>query len=83
LAFNRTTGEMKMLVVKTKNQPRSKFVREQKGFDGCVRVYQNSPGDVVLQLWCPTGRYTLAILSPQEARQIAGELNAIADAIAP
>src|SRR5262245_49784126 len=68
-----------MWKIETRNQPRSTLVKEQKHSPGCVRVYQGSPEDINLQLWCPTGRYTLVALFPAEARAIAEALIKAAD----
>lgn len=68
-----------MYRLETKNKPRSKLVREQAYGPGCVRVYRASTEDIMLQMWCPNGRYTLVALSPAEARAVAEELVAVAD----
>lgn len=68
-----------MFRIETKNAPRSKHVREMPYGLGAVRVYQHSPEDIALQLWCPNGRYTLVALFPEEARAIGEQLIALAD----
>ena len=69
---------MTILVLDTQNRPRSKFVREQDPSNQKVRVYRNSPEDLILQLWNGR-RYTLIALLPAEARAIAQALIEIAD----
>lgn len=63
----------------TRNKPRGALVRNADDTHG-VRVYKNSPETLNLQIWSGR-RYMLVSLSPQEARDIAGELVADADMI--
>jgi hypothetical protein len=69
-----------MLALTTKNKPRGKLVREQDPDNQIVRVYKNSPHDLILQLWAGN-RYMAVALEPAEARAIAEELVNVADAI--
>jgi hypothetical protein len=69
-----------MYKLETRNKPRGRLVREADPNVQCVRVYKNSPNDLMLQLWAGK-RYMLVALSPQEARDIASELVAVADKI--
>jgi hypothetical protein len=68
-----------MFKLETKNPPRTKLVKEQAYIPGAVRVYKNSPSDMILQMWMPNGRYMLVALYPAEARAIADALYATAD----
>jgi len=67
-----------MFKIETRNKPRGKIVREGAPDDKCVRVYRNSPDDLILQIWNGK-RYMLVVLYPQEARAIAAQLIADAD----
>lgn len=70
-----------MFRIVTKNRPRGKLVRA--GSDGdafCVRVYRNSPSDLILQLWSGK-RYMLVVLEQSEAQTIAQELLTVSDTV--
>lgn len=67
-----------MFKIETRNRPRGKLVREGDPDAKCVRVYRNSPDDLILQLWSGK-RYMLVTLYPGEARSIAEQLVAVAD----
>ena len=69
-----------MFKLDTKNKPRGRLVREADPDEQCVRVYKNSPEDLMLQIW-DGRRYLLVALYPQEARAIADALVETADAI--
>ncbi len=65
----------------TKNKPRGKLVRAGSDSDAfCVRVYRNSPDDLILQLWSGK-RYMLVVLEQSEAQKIAQELWAVSDTV--
>ena len=66
--------------LKTRCMPRSKLVRDGDPTDRLVRVWKNSPEDLTLQIWSGK-RYTLVNLYPDEARDIAAELLAVAKSI--
>ena len=67
-----------MYKIETRNKPRSRLAREASMH--CVRVYRDSPTDLILQIW-DGRRYMLVALAPQEARDIASELVATAESI--
>lgn len=69
-----------MYVLKTRNKPRSALVKGADPDDSVVRVYKSSPQDLILQLWSGR-RYMLVALFPAEARTVAKELLACADAV--
>ena len=64
--------------LETRNVPRGRFVREQDPANKIVRVYRNSPEDLILQIW--KGRsHLLVALDASEARFIAEALLATAN----
>jgi hypothetical protein len=69
-----------MYKIETRNRPRGKRVPDGDPDAGCVRIYKNSPQDLILQLW-DGKRYMAVALFPHEARYIANELVAAADAV--
>lgn len=70
-----------MFRLETKNKPRGKLVRAGSDSDSfCVRVYRNSPSDLILQLWSGK-RYMLVVLERVEACAIAQELWTVSDTV--
>jgi hypothetical protein len=68
-----------MFRIETRNPPRSKLVKDADEAS-CVRVYKHSPEDLMLQIWSGK-RYMMVALFPEEARAIAAQLVAAADAV--
>lgn len=70
-----------MFRLETVNKPRGRLVRAGSDSDAfCVRVYRNSPSDLILQLWSGK-RYMLVVLEQAEARAIAQELLTVSDTV--
>jgi hypothetical protein len=59
-------------IIQTRNKPRRKIVKEMDGQD-CVRVYRNSPEDVVLQIRRKNDFIQIALMF-DEAKEIADKL---------
>jgi hypothetical protein len=59
-------------IIETKNKPRRKIVRDMNGQD-CVRVYRNSPEDVVLQIRRKNDFIQIALMF-DEAKEVADKL---------
>jgi hypothetical protein len=59
-------------IIQTRNKPRRKIVKEMDGQD-CVRVYRNSPEDVVLQIRRKNDFIQIALMF-DEAQEVANKL---------
>jgi hypothetical protein len=62
--------EKAMFTFETINKPRGALVRGATNDLRCVRVFRNSPEDLILQIWNDK-RYMLVALHPAEAHRIA------------